>query len=373
MSAGQVITPMFFSGLKKKVRNTTKQYLPVSALRGIQKSLRPLRSARLRLEAIIHSDRFLDDPFSSAAAHYARPEDINYWGTRPRSTFNVDRDRGRILDGEWDLHINELRIDQTSFHTSYETRMKSGVPWSETPYYQWVVEKIDRGEVQWNCRTATEFDAKCKEWEGVFNSIRTDGYIAGKGDDEVSVNIDRHGRLLLNDGYHRLVFAKLLRVPKIPINVVVRHRQWHDFKREIYDFAQSGRHSHRGMLYAPLLHPDLQSVPSEHGHDRFEIIRKNVHGKKILDIGAHLGYFCHRFEELGHDCVAVESHADIVYFLRKLHKAQERKFRIVEESIFSFVERERPAVDTVLALSILHHFIKDESSYRRLVQLLNSA
>jgi 2-polyprenyl-3-methyl-5-hydroxy-6-metoxy-1,4-benzoquinol methylase len=96
-----------------------------------------------------------------------------------------------------------------------------------------------------------------------------------------------------------------------------------------------------------------------------------VRGTKILDIGAHLGYFSHRFEELGHECVAVESHADICHFLRKLHAAQERKFRIVEESIFSFVERERPVFDSVLALSILHHFLKEESSYHQLVKLLN--
>jgi hypothetical protein len=117
---------------------------------------------------------------------------------------------------------------------------------------------------------------------------------------------------------------------------------------------------------------DLSSVPSQHGHDRFELIKPNVHGKKILDIGAHLGYFSHRFEELGHECVAVESHADICHFLRKLHAAQERKFRIVEDSIFSFVERERPVVDTVLALSILHHFLKEEPFYRQLVKLLNT-
>jgi hypothetical protein len=234
------------------------------------------------------------------------------------------------------------------------------------------VRKIEGGEVLWNCRTKTEFDAKCKEWDNVFSSIRDEGYIANKGEDEVSVNIDRDGRLLLNDGYHRLVFCKLLGVRRIPVTVVVRHREWHDFKREIYAFAQSGRHSRSGMLYAPLLHMDLQSVPSQHGHDRFEIICNHVRGKRILDIGAHLGYFCHLFEEAGHECVAVESHTDICYFLRKLHSAQERKFRIVEDSIFSFVARKRPVVDTVLALSIFHHFLKEETSYHQLIKLLQT-
>jgi hypothetical protein len=58
--------------------------------------------------------------------------------------------------------------------------------------------------------------------------------------------------------------------------------------------------------------------------------------------------------------------------MRKLHAAQPRKFRIVEESIFSFVERERPVVDTVLVLSILHHFLKEESSYHQLIRMLKT-
>ena len=361
-----------FNALTKSLKKAAKRSLPIAAVRGIQSTVRPLRRAKLRIESALNPRQFLDDPFPKVDRHYVGPQEINYWGRRPNAVFSPWRDRGRILDGDWDREINELRIDQTSLYTSYKLRLENGIAWSETPYYQHVIKQIEKGEVLWNCRDAAEFDLKCKAWDDVFNSIRDDGYIADKSEDEISVNIDRNGRLLLNDGYHRLVFAKLLGVPRIPVMVLVRHRKWHDFRREVYEFTQSGRHSPAGLAYAPLLHMDLQSVPSQHGHDRFEIIRNHLRGKRILDIGAHLGYFSQRFEELGHECVAVESHADICHFLRKLHVAQERKFRIVEESIFSFVERERPVFDSVLALSILHHFLKEESSYHQLVRLLNN-
>lgn len=361
-----------FKAIKKKLKNVAKKSLPIAAVRGLQNTIRPLRRAKLRLESTFNPAQFLADPFPRPEIHYVRPQDINLWGRRPKAVFSPWRDRGRVLDGDWDLAINDLRIDQTSLYTSYQLRLKTGSEWQDTPYYRKIAEQIEGGEVLWNCRNKKELDLKCKAWDQVFESIRDDGYMPNQGDDEISVNIDRHGRLLLNDGYHRLVFAKLLAVPSIPVMVLVRHRRWHDFKRELYEFIRSGRHSAAGMAYAPLLHPDLTSVPSQHGHDRFEIIRQHVHGKKILDIGAHLGYFSHRFEELGFECTAVESHPDICYFLRRLHAAQERKFRIVEDSVFSFVERERPVVDTVLALSILHHFLKDESSYKQLVILLNT-
>lgn len=368
----QINKPFLDKVFQKNIKNVAKRYLPSAAIIGIQQTIRPLRRAKLRVESAIHPERFLADPFPPTHLHYVRPEEINHWGKRPQAIFSTWSDRGRVVSGDWDLHINELPIHQTSFYTSYEERVRTGIEWSDTPYYQQVIKNIRDGEIQWNCRNEKEFRAKCDEWDDVFNSIRVHGYSAGKAPDEISVNIDRNGRLLLNDGYHRLVFCKLLGLKQIPVNVIVRHRKWHEFRREIYEFAQSGRHSHRGMVYAPLLHMDLQSVPSQHGHDRFDIIGEHLRGNRVLDIGAHFGYFSHRFEELGHDCVAVESHADICYFLRKLHAAQERKFRIVEESIFSFVERERPVFDTVLALSILHHFIKQESSYNQLVKLLNT-
>jgi 2-polyprenyl-3-methyl-5-hydroxy-6-metoxy-1,4-benzoquinol methylase len=361
-----------FNVISKKLKDAAKRSLPAAAIQGIQSTIRPLRRAKLRVESSLHPRQFLEDPFPKVEVHHVRPQEINYWGRRPNAVFSPWRDRGRILDGDWDREINDLHIEQTSLYTSYKLRLETGIGWSDTPYYQHAVKQIEKGEVRWNCRNAAEFDSKCKEWDEVFNSIRDEGYIANKGEDEISVNIDRDGRLMLNDGYHRLIFSKLLGVPWIPVMVLVRHRKWHDFRREVYEFIQSGTHSPPGLAYVPLLHMDLQSVPSQHGHDRYEIIRKHLRGKRILDIGAHLGYFSHRFEELGHECVAVESHADICHFLRKLHAAQERKFRIVEESIFSFVERERPAFDSVLALSILHHFLKEESSYHQLVKLLNN-
>jgi hypothetical protein len=356
----------------KRLKNVAKRFLPIAAIRGIQSTIRPLRRAQLRLESALHPDRFFNDPFPQVGQHYARPVDINYWGRSSKDVFSTWRDRGRIVDGDWDLSLNEQTIDQTPFYTSYEMRIKHGTPWDETPYYQQVLSQIEKGEVVWNCRNAEEFQQKCDDWDKVFNSIRTDGYRLYAGDDQVSVNIDRNGRLLLNDGYHRLVFCKLLALQQIPVTVVARHRKWHEFRREIYEFAQSGRHSQRGMVYAPLLHMDLQTVPSQYGHDRFEIIRDHVRGKIILDVGTHLGYFSHRFEELGHECIAVETHPDVCFFLTKLHAAQERKFRIVQESIFSFVERERPVVNTVLALAIFHHFLKEEYLFNQLTRMLNN-
>ena len=48
---------------------------------------------------------------------------------------------------------------------------------------------------------------------------------------EILVNIGRDGDIFFEDGRHRFVIAKILRLDKIPVRVFVRHKQWQQ-KRE---------------------------------------------------------------------------------------------------------------------------------------------
>ncbi len=41
--------------------------------------------------------------------------------------------------------------------------------------------------------------------------------------DEVTVNTSRDGTIILNDGWHRFIIARLLDLPKIPVRILVRH------------------------------------------------------------------------------------------------------------------------------------------------------
>src|SRR4030042_4138608 len=104
------------------------------------------------------------------------------------------------------------------------------------------------------------------------------------------------------------------------------------------------------------MHIDLQDIPSHHSHERFETIRSNVEQghRSLLDIGAHWGCLCHRFEEEGFRCTAVENEAESLFFLRKLRRAENREFTVVDGSIFSLTEKGPLRHDVVLALAIFH-------------------
>ena len=79
---------------------------------------------------------------------------------------------------------------------------------------------------------------------------------------------------------------------------------------------------------------------------------------------------CHRLEDVGKLCVAVEIDPVFYEVLLKLRRAESRSFVPVNGCIFGFV-RNYNRYDAVLALGIFHHFIKTRKDHRRLIRLLS--
>lgn len=111
---------------------------------------------------------------------------------------------------------------------------------------------------------------------GPFDRIRVDGYqtqdvLAGAGIDvnrfetsrdrvltnEVGVNVGCDGSLLINSGFHRLAIARILRLDEIPVQVIVRHREWQRTRAR----AARGTKTTGGRVPSDLQsHPDLVDV-----------------------------------------------------------------------------------------------------------------
>jgi hypothetical protein len=188
--------------------------------------------------------------------------------------------------------------------------------------------------------------------------------------DEVTVNIGRDGDLLFNDGRHRLTMAKIAGLREIPVRIVVRHAQWMEFKKILYRKARRNK----GHLFPALTHIDLQDVPFDTKGSEWEIINSNLgnDNKTVLDIKAHWGYFCHKFEENGFRCFAVEDDIENQYLLRKLKKAENKGFSIIQKSIFDFAKEEPLNYDIVLALSSFPKSLGNQCSPEQLKVLLNN-
>jgi hypothetical protein len=299
--------------------------------------------------------------------------------------FNSHDFKGHILGGDWDKL--EKRFDTLDIYIAIKQVCVEGKKWADTLFYQHILDDLNEGHIHYNCQDERDLDQRCHYIESLFNNIRLIGYksqqelfIAGHiqdplvAEEEISLSIGRFGDLLFSDGAHRLAIAKLLGVPIIPVKIIVRHKDWIKFRNELLFYARDDTVTKNGKFYQPLIHPDLTDLPAAHEcEDRFQLIKDNssIRQGRLLDIGANLGYFCHRFEERGLDCYAAENHPPTVYFLKRLARAENRRFKIITESVLDSQVIRNTHFNIVLALNIFHHFLKTQQDYDKFVDLLH--
>lgn len=307
------------------------------------------------------------------------PETIKYASL---TEFNIYENKGKTIGGDWDKL--EKKFEELDVYIAFKQRFTEGKRWEDTIYYQRLQKEITDGEYVLG-ELHPNLDKRCAYLDTLYQKIKDEGYKARNEilsednnahpmllEDEIAVNVGRHGDLLFHNGAHRLSMVKLLGIRKIPVKITVRHPQWMSFRQQLLSYAQA----HGGTIYTAISHPDLQDIPVYYSSeaDRFSMIKENLPITKgrLLDIGAHWGYFCHKFEEIGFDCYAVENNSMHLYFLDKLRRAENRRFSIIPKSIFECQEIKELTFDVVLALNILHHFLKDKASYYQLCHLLKN-
>jgi len=292
--------------------------------------------------------------------------------------FSADHTLGSVVPGDWD--VTSKPFASLDIAVAVRDVFFDGRPWSETAFYRNLVSDLARGLTRFGIHSQQGIDARCEQIAELYGSIRSRGYLSadeaskdtGHGRsslDEVSVAIGRGGDLLFADGAHRLAIAKALGIEAIPVVVAARHPEWMLFRKEIEAYVKE----HGGAAYQPPLHPDLARVPAHHEcENRFDLMRgaTSSRGGRLLDIGANWGYFCHKFEDLGFHCVAVEDSPASVYFLTKLRDARRRQFAVVSESVLDARLVRETVFSVVLALNVFHHFLKTRAAFARFQSLL---
>jgi len=322
-------------------------------------------------------NRKVPPAFGTDRTCWVNPADIRYVCRRPHATLVAAKyaNRGRICGGDWDRRCP--RFEDDDLFKSFCAHFCEGVAWDQTDLYRRALARINAGGTIHGCSSERAYRAKCEEVDRLFRTVRREGYRSQeqiaraendpyKAEDEISVCVGRDGDLLFEDGRHRLAIAKILDVESVPVKITMVHEKWHRFRMEIMDYAEK----RGGKIYQRIRHPDLAAVPARYGDERFNLLKQALPktGGVLLDIGAHWGYFCGRFEELGFDCIAVESSVKNAYFMEKIRRAENKRFKIHCGSIFEY---EPPgSIDVVLALSVFHHFLKDVGSFEKLKGLL---
>lgn len=177
------------------------------------------------------------NPFS---VYWVDPDDIKYiTGRSHKPWHNKKQLVGTVASGNWD---NRRMKNAPSTYTrqfadwvlykSARDRIKNGVVWEQTKLYEIYRERGKSHE---------ETIDRLEKFDRVVDNLKTDGYMSQKKLyldrrgrntvlgallNEINVDIGRDGRLFFVDGRHRLIAAKCLEIPRIPVTVLVRHKKW---------------------------------------------------------------------------------------------------------------------------------------------------
>lgn len=181
------------------------------------------------------------------------------------------RAAGTVVGGDWDLDSTEFT--DLDVYRAYERHFEEGVPWSETAFFERVLDEIDEGREPWGCSTHQGFRARCERLDQLYETIATEGYRTQaelmrtdaadpikeqnrlpteRLKDEIAVHIGRDGELLFEDGRNRLSIVKLLGLDAVPVRVLRRHTAWQGI-RDAYVRGEPAAEKYCG-------HPDLAAL-----------------------------------------------------------------------------------------------------------------
>ncbi|PSQ50637.1 hypothetical protein BRD15_01285 [Halobacteriales archaeon SW_6_65_15] len=196
------------------------------------------------------------------------PADVEYY-----TTTSLEWGLGRVRGGDWDRPTNCEPLSDTTTAKGLRQRFEEGRAWEDTDYYQWAKEQFGEGNDVRGYDDLTRFrDERLTSLDELYESMRRDGYrpnyettyddpkeVERIQDLEPLVVVGRSGEIRWNEGYHRLLIAKILGIEEIPVYVVRRHERWQRKRDEISETSASDLSPE---LEAYTDHPDVQDVIS---------------------------------------------------------------------------------------------------------------
>jgi len=291
----------------------------------------------------------------------------------------------RILDGDWDFtkkHYEELISYQTT-----KDIFKEGKRWDETKLYYFLPDKINNGKKTWTFKNEKARDKWFALTEQLYKRIRKYGYKSQQELysfknrltpkkwspilDEIATAIDRDGQFLFINGKHRLSIAKVLDIPEIPVVVLIRHKKWLEFRKELIEFSKKSPQKELDFCFT---HPDLQDIPSLYDDSCFRIISQNksVTQGTFLDISPNLGIFCHKFEDIGFKCYAIEEDQSSDYFLKKIKKIENKDFTIISSRFLNNSTNKDLFFDIALKLNFPQLIDERDEDFKKFMKLINN-
>lgn len=243
-------------GLRSLAESAFQNAVLRSDLAGVYWRIAPRihRARRYRLSG------YVDPPTDPFALYYVDPDRIERFSGREFPPWTDRWERfGAIEGGEWDrrdfppvrssyrgpdpsLYLAE-RFTRTPLYGALHDHFVDGVPWTDLPLIIELIRRARRssGPVWQDCSTPEEIRAYCRRLDRLHRSMRENGCLPIRElnarraepsgfrqvmEHEILVDIGRDGEPLFVSGRHRLSIARILGLERVPVGIVVRHREW---------------------------------------------------------------------------------------------------------------------------------------------------
>ena len=267
--------------------------------------------------------------------------------------FDMIRDKGRVCGGDWDL--STYKFTDLDVYKAFQQRIIHGKNWEETTFYKNELAQIEAGQTIWGCQNREEWNERCHYLDSLIQSIRENGYLLAhqlssaqdtfglflnkEMFEEVTVNIGRNGQYLFQNGRHRLAIAKILGLEKIPVRVLVRHKRWQELREQLISMTKQNRGAASpavcciNRLFIWIL---VTYLPPIYVRTASWQLKKTLNPTQVLFwIWARTyAYFCHKFEDLGFECFAIENDPEIAEVADRIRIAEGKSFQIFTGSLF---------------------------------------
>ncbi|MDG5821323.1 hypothetical protein [Natronococcus sp. A-GB7] len=193
------------------------------------------------LELLENISRYAD-PFQVG---WVNTSEIEYITGREGPNKFAWADAGLVLEGDWDQ--TTVRFEENSeWYEALVDRFVHGKEWENISAIQKRIEMVEKGETVMDGRESIQgvYD-RCRLLDKIFKYMSNKGYKEqpilekeGRGNPynkilpyknryhEIAVDVGRNGELLFVDGKHRLSMAKILDIDRVPVRIVVRHKEF---------------------------------------------------------------------------------------------------------------------------------------------------
>jgi len=198
---------------------------------------------------------YYDSPPNPDSPIFLNPNRIEY-GIYEFST--GQNGLGKVKSGNWDHKSNCRLVANDDTIKGIRQRFEEDKNWEETVYYEQLKSKYDGDEKR--------IKNRCEFVDTLYQNIKNNGYRPARTNDnirqrsgygqhlEVLVVIDRNGNIYhQGKGSHRLGISKILNI-EIPVQVLVRHKNWQKIRDDIYNNGLSDKYSKLQD------HPDIQDT-----------------------------------------------------------------------------------------------------------------